>query len=1113
MKKILFFSVLILLAFNVQSQEWLKNLPKNKSSKNYNFFDYQKAFYSFWKPYNVKGGYYIKNGVKKKAEGWKQFKRWEYEMEYEIDPKTGDFPKLTAQEVYNNFLKNRKQKLNVANDANWTSLGPNSSAGGYAGVGRINCIAFDPDDNNTFWIGAPAGGLWKTSDNGKTWTCLTDNNGVLGVSDILIPSDYSSSKTIYIATGDKDHWDNCSIGVLKSTDGGNTWNATGLSFNLSDYEMVNRLLLDPSDNNTIIAATNAGVYKTTNGGANWTQISTENFIDMEYKPGDFNTLYGGDKYGYIYVSSDGGQNWTKSNDLGSRVELAVTPANPKVVYALVANSDGGLVGIYKSTDSGNSFSEVYDGTIDNHNILSTYNDASGSSGQGWYDLSLAVSPTDENTVIVGGVNTWRSTDGGKTFSLIAYWTGLNGVQTVHADKHQLKYRSDGKLFECNDGGLYVSDSNGDNYVNISNGIVNSQMYKLGVSQTVQNEVITGLQDNGTKLLYNNSWHDVKGGDGMECIIDYTNDSIQYATYTNGQITRTKDLWNTRKDIQPAGYPGAWVTPYILSPIDHNTIYAGYADVWETNDNGDNWTKISNINFSDKIRSMAISSDGTTLYVADLSHIWKTTDDGKNWTDITGTLPVNSSSITYICVKDKDPNTIWVSTSGYSSPGVYESTDGGQNWTNISSGLPKIPVRSIIQNKQSTGQLQLYAGTDLGVYIKKGNNDWASFNNGLPNVRIGELEIYYNSNQQQSKLYAATYGRGLWTSPVENPVTDIPIVSTNTPTNITKNSVVSGGKIISSGSSSITEKGIVWSENTMPTISDNKITYSGTDNDYAITITGLNSGTTYHIRAYAKNNSGVSYGEDRKFSTLCDTSNIPIIQKFTQASFPNCWSVQTQGTTTNSWTISNTNKAGGNANELLLKWINVNPATTRFISPAINTTGINTLYLSFKTYYDDYGTGATIKIQSSTDKTNWTDENWNFASGNGDINATTINTTISHNLNNKSTYIAFTVTGDLSAFDAWYIDNIKISNETNINSISASINIYPNPVKDNKFYISIANSKNNYSYKIYNDIGKIVSSGKLHKNFNAISTVGLKTGVYILDISNSEEKITKKLIIE
>lgn len=748
------------------SQPWLKNLPQNKSKGELNFYDYKNAFNEYWAPFNVDKGYYVENGIKKKAAGWKQFQRWEYEVENQMNPTTGEFPKQTAQEVYNEYLRSNPQSEN-SNSANWICLGTNSTPGGYAGIGRINCIAYHPSDNNTYWIGAASGGLWVTTNNGSSWTCLTSTLDALAVSDIVIPSDYATSNTIYIATGDKDHWDNRSIGVLKSTNGGSTWNTTGITYQLSDNKMVNRLLLDPGNNQIIIAATTNGVYKTTNGGTTWnTQLTSNNFIDMEYKPGDFSTFYGSTTNGTIYVSSNGGTSWTQafSDANAYRIELGVSANQSGWVYAIAVNSASGLYGIYKSINSGATYSQVFSGTT--LNLLGWNSNGGDSGGQGWYDLCLAVSPSNANTLLVGGVNSWRSTNGGTAWSIVNHWWG-DGVPAVHADKHKLSFRSNGDLFETNDGGVYFSGNNGTGWTDKTNGIVISQMYKLGVSQTVSNETITGLQDNGTKLFSGGIWEDVKGGDGMECLIDYTNVNIQYGTYVYGQIDRTTDHWNNATQIQPSGAGnGAWVTPYIIDPVNPLTLYAGYADIWKTTNRGTSWTKISTMNNSDKIRSMAIATSNTqVLYVASPYKIWKTANGGTSWTEITGTLPVGSGSITYIAIKNDDANTLWVTMSGYNANKVYQSANGGTSWTNISTGLPQIPAYAIVQNNQSTTEVQLYAGTELGVYFKKGSDNWIAFNTGLPNVKIGEIEIYYAASPQNSILRAATFGRGLWETPV------------------------------------------------------------------------------------------------------------------------------------------------------------------------------------------------------------------------------------------------------------------------------------------------------------------------------------------------------------
>jgi PKD repeat protein len=773
-------------------QNWSRNLHANKKDNNpITFFEIQKAFNDYWEEYDVKNGYYIDSkGNKKKAAGWKQFKRWEWYMESQINPKTGEFPTNTAQQVYDRFYINNLKSSQLSTD-NWKSIGPNISDGGYAGIGRVNCIAFHPTDNNTYWIGTPAGGLWETTNNGNSWKCLTDNNNVLGISDIVIPSDYSTSSIIYIGTGDKDGWDNRSIGVLKSTNGGVSWNNTGLSFSIQSGNMVNRLLLDPNDDNTIVAATSKGVYKTVDGGDNWTQLTSRNYIDLEYKPSDFNVLYGGTKDGGVYKSTDGGNNWFKilSEQDGYRVDIAVTPDNPNLIYVVIVNDADGLLNIHKSSNSGTNFTEILKGS--EKNLLGWEYDGSDKEGQGWYDLTIAVSPINSDIVLVGGVNTWRSTNAGNSWNIINHWSGDDGNLTIHADKHSLTFRENGDLFECNDGGIYYSNDNGTNFADKTNGIVISQMYKLGNSKTEQNEIITGLQDNGTKLLSNKIWKDVSDGDGTECIIDYNDINVQYSSYVNGEITRTKNHWASSVNIQSedAG-AGAWVTPVLMDPINSNTLYAGYADVWKTIDKGNTWTKISSINTSDKLRAMAISMSNTNrLIVSNTKHIWQTSDGGKNWTEITNDLPVIYSNITSITIS-KDNSKVWVTLSGYNDDCVYQTTNSGQTWENISDGLPQIPVYSIVQDTQIENYTYIYAGTELGVYLKKNESEWIRYNNGLPNVKIGELEIYYNTIRDSSKLRAATFGRGLWesqlfTQSTQKPVADFYVES---PLNCIGNSI-------------------------------------------------------------------------------------------------------------------------------------------------------------------------------------------------------------------------------------------------------------------------------------------------------------------------------------
>ncbi|MDP2722913.1 MAG: GEVED domain-containing protein [Bacteroidales bacterium] len=792
LRNILAFAIIVFFVFNAASQVPAPQqaITKTNATSEKTFFEIQQAFNDYWGPKNVVNGYYIENGEKKKAAGWKQFKRWEWYWETRVNPTTGEFPTIGSAEIYQQ-LKESNSTRNA--NGNWQSLGPSTSPGGYAGLGRINVVGFRPGDNNTLYAGSPTGGLWKTTDGGSNWSVLTDNNAVLGVSDVvIIAGGTTATDVVYIATGDRDGgsmWslgggqypENGSVGVLKSIDGGTTWSATALTFTTSQKRKTNRLLKHPSNDNIIYATVSDGkVYQTTDGGITWPSIYTGvEFVSMEFKPGDPTIMYGSTRAGEIYRSVDSGINWNAVLTVGgaSRVQLAVTDNDPTIVYAVVYAS--GLEGIYKSTDSGATYTKVFSGT----NILGSSCDGSVSGGQGTYDLCIAADPNDANTVFVGGINTWKSTDGGSSWAINTIWSSGNypgclAVET-HADKHFLGFQNGtSTLFEGNDGGVYKTTDYGINWSFISSGMVISQLYRLGVSQTSSTSVIAGLQDNGTKSKSGSTWTDVIGGDGMECTIDPTTSSTQYGEYQNGNIYRTTNSWTSSTSII-SGLSGsrAWVTPFLLDPLVNTTMYVGCQDVWKSTNQGSAWTQISAW-AGNTIRSLAVApSNSSYIYAATQNILYATIDGGSNWTNITGTLPVGSSLITYISVKADDPLTAWVSLGEYNAYGVYETTDGGATWTNISAGLPSIPVMCVVQNKQNTTENELYAGTDLGIYVKVGSGGWTAFNTGLPNVVVTELEIYYNTGTPSlSRLRAATYGRGLWESELYSPAATPPVAN-------------------------------------------------------------------------------------------------------------------------------------------------------------------------------------------------------------------------------------------------------------------------------------------------------------------------------------------------
>ena len=344
---------------------------------------------------------------------------------------------------------------------------------------------------------------------------------------------------------------------------------------------------------------------------------------------------------------------------------------------------------------------------------------------------------------------------------------------VHADKHFYAFHpfttaSTTTFFECNDGGLYWTQDGGSTWNDISNGLGIGQIYRISAASPISNHIITGLQDNGTKLLYNNLWYESPpGGDGMECIIDYTNGNIQYATYVNGRIYKTIDAWQNSTTIAQnnetgVDEKGAWVTPYLMHPTNNNSLIVGKSQVYQTTNAGTSWNQLGTISgMTGKIKSMAYApSNPQVIYVASDYEVFKTTNGGSTW----GATPFATSTlaITYLAVDPNNPNKIWMTNSGYTS-GDKIWHYNGSTWNNFSGTLPNVPANCIVyENGSNDG---LYVGTDLGVYYRNATmTDWIPFATNLPNVVVNELEISYINN----KIWAGTYGRGLWSSPLYTP---------------------------------------------------------------------------------------------------------------------------------------------------------------------------------------------------------------------------------------------------------------------------------------------------------------------------------------------------------
>lgn len=707
------------------------------------------------------------------AKGWKQFKRWEYYYERRTYP-SGDIL------AYRNALMDYQRQVKPGNNSgarlnasNWQLVGPATIPVNGGGAGRLNHVKLIPGTTNQFMVAASGGGIWKY--DGTTWTTSTDFLTRIGFADVVINP--FNTQIMYAASGDNDNADAPCVGMFKSVNGGNNWTPSGLTSVTRMY----KLAMHPVNPDILLVSTNAGVYRTTDAGASWTLVSSvSNIRDIEFKPGDPNIIYAVNRNdnNLFYVSTNGGGSFTSSGygaglptSANGRGALAVTPNDPNYIYMIIGNpGNNGFKGVYRSTDGGLNWTTQ----ATTPNLLGWSSTGGDSGGQQWYDLAIAASPTDKNLVIVGGVNVWRSLDGGAAWQIAGHWTGA-GAPYIHADIHDLSFDSNGiTVYAGSDGGIYKKDdiSNSTAWTDLSSGLAIAQMYRMGQSTQSQNKVLTGWQDNGSALWTGPStWQRVIGGDGMECLIDYSTDTYQYGTIYYGQLYRSSNGGaGFTTIVTNGGSAGSvneqsdWVTPYVINPRNPSGLYLGKSRIFKSADRGTSWTAHpvpgSASSFIDAIA--VAPSDTNVIYVSKSAQLWRSADNGGSYSEITSGLP--GLFITYIAVEENNPDKLYITLSGTSSGNkVYMSANGGVNWTNISAGLPNLSANTIVLDTMSLANA-MYVGLDAGVYYRDDNNTtWTAFNTNLPNVEVSELEIQYAAQ----KIRAATYGRGLWESNLES----------------------------------------------------------------------------------------------------------------------------------------------------------------------------------------------------------------------------------------------------------------------------------------------------------------------------------------------------------
>lgn len=560
-----------------------------------------------------------------KKKGFKPIRRLEYLLMSRVDSNGHLRSPISIFSEYKKIKFNFKSKNTAQSVQKWLEIGPRSPQRGsnkqLSGSGRINCIAFDPKDSNLIWAGSASGGLWKSTDKGKSWDVIPFTEFLsMGISDIAIS--LQNSNIIYVATGDADgsSFFGCySLGIIKSTDKGQTWEILPTGIEYSQGGFISKILLHPENDNLLFAATSSSIIRSSDGGKSWkTLIDGFNFRDICFKPNDYNVIYATtysiNQGAFLFKSEDGGNSWFITNQWkdASRVKLATTPLMPERLLALCVNKHtSSFGGLYLSDSEGYFWETLVDDTTEFSYLVQA---------QGFFNLVLEFLPQNKDEFYIGGVWLYRGKLYSKNFQAIP--------KETHVDMHDIKYNHhDGKIYLANDGGIYRFNLDFSQIENISSNLGITQFYRIGLNPYNPNIFYSGSQDNNVYEYFYDNWSFLIAGDGMECFVSPNNPSLVYSSTQRGT------LYNSLYGLLevPTDEQRPWVTPFLYHPAEPEIVLCGYENVWITQDKGKSWEKISSFSDSTTLNSIAAyPKDKNIIAAANSKNVYITRDFGKSW---------------------------------------------------------------------------------------------------------------------------------------------------------------------------------------------------------------------------------------------------------------------------------------------------------------------------------------------------------------------------------------------------------------------------------------------------------------------------------------------------
>lgn len=694
-------------------------------------------------------------------------------------------------EKYSRAMAQWRQYSAQRNDE-WEAIGPKNIGG------RTLCLAVHPQDTNILWAGSASGGLWKSTTAGigaQAWEYVETGFPVLGVGALAI--DPQNPQVMYIGAGEVYNLENSSpnvayrttrgtygIGILKSTDGGQTWKKS-LDWSYGNLRGVQEIRINPLRPATVYAATTEGLLRSYDAGASWQTVHNRPMaVDMEINPSDTNLVFvthgslNDDAVSGIFRSTNGGNNFTKLGGglpatYSGKTLIGYAPSNPSILYASVAN-DFTQEGLYRSNNNGSTWTKV------NTSNVATY--------QGWYSHDVAVHPTNPNTIIWVGIDAWKSVDGGANVQKKTSWSawffgqvpagGPEGPPNyVHADIHHVYFQQNepGKVYCATDGGIFVSYDDGETWQGRNGGYQTQQFYaNMGSSLQNPDLAIGGMQDNATAIYTGEpDWTRVLGGDGLCAAVNTLDDQIIYGSSQYLNIRRSLNGGQNWQNITPpdaSSETRAFNGPFELAPSDPFIMYAGAESLFGSNDGGNTWENVS---------GGPLQPDAVILTIAaapgDPNQVWcSTTPENTAQAKVfkvntaTGSKTIMSGLPNRMCmdiaVHPVDLNTVYAVFAGFNTQHVYRSTDGGNSWQAIDNGLPDIPTNSILIDPLYPEHL--YVANDIGVWLSRNSGQsWEPFSTGAP---AGMLAMHLGITADR-KLRVATHGLGVWQAPMAEEV--------------------------------------------------------------------------------------------------------------------------------------------------------------------------------------------------------------------------------------------------------------------------------------------------------------------------------------------------------